>query len=323
MKIAVIGAGISGLVLARELAALGEVTVFEKARGVGGRMSTRYADPFYFDHGAQFFTARTEAFQDFLAPYLRAGVVQEWEGKVVTFEEGKRTSKRLWFEPHFVGSPNMNNLCKALAEGVRVATQVEVAPLGVREGGQWQLADKDGKALGAFDCVISTAPPAQTQRLYGTYLPVDAPLQQSTLTGCYAVMVGFAKPWQENWIAARVQESPLQWISVNSSKPGRNAGVTCLVAHSRNDWAEAHIDADVPQMQELLVRELETLTGIDCTGADYLFTHRWRYAVVENALKPGPFADAELKLGAASDWCGTSRIEECWEAAVALAERVR
>ncbi len=63
-KIAIIGAGISGLILAQRLKDHADIVVYEKARGVGGRMSTRYADPFYFDHGTQFFTARTDAFQN-------------------------------------------------------------------------------------------------------------------------------------------------------------------------------------------------------------------------------------------------------------------
>ncbi|MBJ7286116.1 MAG: FAD-dependent oxidoreductase, partial [Akkermansiaceae bacterium] len=42
MKIAVIGAGISGLVCARHLVASGqEVTVLEKSRSLGGRCATR------------------------------------------------------------------------------------------------------------------------------------------------------------------------------------------------------------------------------------------------------------------------------------------
>jgi predicted NAD/FAD-dependent oxidoreductase len=43
--VAVVGAGISGLTWARTLADHGlPVTVFEKSRGVGGRMATRRSD---------------------------------------------------------------------------------------------------------------------------------------------------------------------------------------------------------------------------------------------------------------------------------------
>ncbi|MCX6834114.1 MAG: FAD-dependent oxidoreductase, partial [candidate division Zixibacteria bacterium] len=54
-RVAVIGAGISGLISARTFHELGfDVTVFEKSRGPGGRTATRRADPgLSFDHGAQ------------------------------------------------------------------------------------------------------------------------------------------------------------------------------------------------------------------------------------------------------------------------------
>jgi predicted NAD/FAD-dependent oxidoreductase len=69
LKIAIIGAGIAGLTLATLLNQNQpdiDVVHFEKSRGVGGRMATRYTATHSFDHGAQFFTLRTNSFRDFL-----------------------------------------------------------------------------------------------------------------------------------------------------------------------------------------------------------------------------------------------------------------
>jgi len=64
MKVVIVGAGISGLVAARELAAHDvDVTVVDKGRSVGGRLATRRIGDARLDHGAQFFTVRTPAFQ--------------------------------------------------------------------------------------------------------------------------------------------------------------------------------------------------------------------------------------------------------------------
>ena len=49
IRVAIIGAGLSGLSLAHLLRDKAEVILFEKARGVSGRMSTRRAEPFFFD----------------------------------------------------------------------------------------------------------------------------------------------------------------------------------------------------------------------------------------------------------------------------------
>ena len=54
-KIAVIGAGLAGITFACKMKGKFDVNVFEKSRGVGGRMSTREENQFTFDHGAQFF----------------------------------------------------------------------------------------------------------------------------------------------------------------------------------------------------------------------------------------------------------------------------
>ena len=62
MRIAIVGAGLAGLSCAQALRAGGaDVQLFDKGRGVGGRMATRRVDtplgPATFDHGAQFLTA--------------------------------------------------------------------------------------------------------------------------------------------------------------------------------------------------------------------------------------------------------------------------
>ncbi|MCU0764322.1 MAG: FAD-dependent oxidoreductase, partial [Hydrogenophaga sp.] len=55
--IAVIGGGMAGVVCARTLVQAGHrVTLLEKSRGFGGRMSTRRTEFGSFDHGAQYFT---------------------------------------------------------------------------------------------------------------------------------------------------------------------------------------------------------------------------------------------------------------------------
>lgn len=318
-RIAIIGAGISGLTLAQNLKAHADVIVYEKARGVGGRMSTRYADPFYFDHGTQCFTARSRQFQDFLKPFMDAGIIAEWSGKVINLEIDKKETKRLWFEPHLVASPNMNSLCKKLAEGLDIRLTTEIAPVAQKQSAAWVLQDKQGNELGVYDWVISTAPPAQTLKLFQTALPDDSPLQTARMQGCYALMIGFNKPWDRQWIAAKVRDNPIKWISINSSKPGRNKAVTAIVAHSRNSWADEHIDDDMAEAQKFLLAQFQAVSGINYENADYISTHRWKYAIVEETQKPGFYLEPNKRIAATSDWASTSRVEEVWMNAKKLA----
>jgi renalase len=322
-RIAIIGAGISGLTLAQNLKEYADVVVYEKARGVGGRMSTRYADPFYFDHGTQFFTARSKEFQDFIKPLKDAGIIAEWSGKVINLEIGEKETKRLWFEPHLVASPNMNSLCKKLAEGIDVRLSVEIAPLATTQSKIWRLQDKQGDLLGDYDWVISTAPPEQTLKLLQMHLPNKTPLHNVRMQGCYALMIGLNQPWEKQWIAARVRNNPLKWISINSTKPARNGSVTAIVAHSRNDWAEQHMDDDMQEAQKFLLEQFEAATSIAIAKAEYISTHRWKYAIVESTEKSGFYLDAHQAIAATSDWASTSRIEEVWMNALCLAKEIQ
>lgn len=89
-RVAVIGAGISGLTCARTLADHGfDVNVFEKSRGVSGRMSTRRVDDnLSFDHGAQYFTARDARFRRYVQSWIHDGLVRPWDGRIVVVEQG-------------------------------------------------------------------------------------------------------------------------------------------------------------------------------------------------------------------------------------------
>lgn len=321
-KIAILGSGLAGLSLANSLRERADVTVFEKARGAGGRMSTRYADPYFFDHGAQYFTARSKAFHAFLAPFIEDGTVAEWAPRVTTLSKDEAPYKRDWFEPHYVASPNMNSLCKALSERVDFQRATEIAQLEKSPEG-WVLSDKNGETHGPFEWVISTAPAAQTHTLYSPHGDWGA-LGDVKMTGCYSLMLGLESAPDLPWDAAKVKNSPLGWIAINSSKPGRNADAFSLMAQSTNEWAEAHIDADIPEMQTLLVQELEALTGIDCSNAAYLTTHRWRYAAVQHAQEAPYMLDAENHLAACGDWFGeeAGRVEAAFSSAHHTAQKL-
>ncbi len=94
LKVAVVGAGLSGLVCARVLADHGhEVRVFDKGRGPGGRMSTRRAGPWRFDHGAQYFTVRDSRFARWVESWKKDGLVTPWKGVVAVLRDGSVTPK--------------------------------------------------------------------------------------------------------------------------------------------------------------------------------------------------------------------------------------
>lgn len=317
MKIAIIGAGIAGLTAAHSLKDDHDIHVFEKARGVGGRMSTRYADPYQFDHGAQFFTARSPEFQDFLKPFIAGGHVAEWTPRVTTLEIGQKPYKRDWFEAHYVAAPKMNSLCQALSQGVQAHIQTRIGRL-ERQDAQWVLYDEAGQMLDIFDFVISSVPAPQLLDLFPVdFAGIDA-IRDVKMTGCFTMMVGFDAPPPLLWDAAVVKNSPIEWMAVNSSKPDRKTGFS-MVINTTNEWAESRIEDEASDVQEILLRELLALIGDDFQTPDFVSTHKWRFANVANPMVDTPYViDRSLNLAACGDWFIGGRVEAAFQSARTL-----
>ncbi len=83
-SVVIVGAGIAGLVAATACEAAGfDVVVIDKGRGVGGRTATRRIGAATFDHGAQFFTARSDEMRQMVEAWRAAGVVAEWHRRLL------------------------------------------------------------------------------------------------------------------------------------------------------------------------------------------------------------------------------------------------
>ena len=106
-KIFIVGSGISGLSSAHYLANKGfDVTILDKGKYPGGRISTRRIEKFIFNHGAQFLTAKSEKFREVCQKAQDDGVLKKW----IT-QEGKNV---------FIGFPDMREFCLWLAKGLNI-----------------------------------------------------------------------------------------------------------------------------------------------------------------------------------------------------------
>ena len=323
-KIAIIGGGISGLSLADHLKDLASIQIFEKSRGIGGRMSTRYTDDFQFDHGAQFFSARSKKFRKFLEPFIKRDIVNEWLPEIVTLEVGKKPYKRDWFEPHYTASPMMNMLCKTIAVKHDVCLKIEITSISQKPAG-WFLIDSNNGCHGPFDWVISSAPAPQTANLLPPYFKHHEDISAIKMQGCYSLMIGLSDDLNLKWQAAKIKNSPIKWMTVNSSKPLCESGYSLLIQTS-NEWAEAHIDDDQDEVKTLLLAEVEKLLQTDLCNIDYISLHRWRYAntiIDDDQENQKHLLDEINNLAACGDWCIKGGVEFAYLSALSLAESLK
>lgn len=315
MKIAIIGAGLSGLVLAKRLNETHSVTVLEKARGPGGRMSTRRAPPFTFDHGAQYFTAETAPFQAFIQDLHSQDLIGDWPDEIQLVGNAFVSRKR-----KYVAQPGMNAICKHLASGLDIRTQMQVDALERMPGG-WRLVMKSGDNSEPFDWVISTAPSIQTAALMPKAFNGHAVLDEVRMLGCYALMLGYDHPIKLDFSALKSDIPPVGWIAVNSQKPGRLDPFTLLI-QSDNQWADAHLEDPQDDVLSTLIEAGSDLLGVDLSGAAHQVLHRWRYASTSCAAGLPFLIDEAQHLAACGDWCLGGKVEAAFSSANALADAI-
>ncbi len=307
LQIAIVGAGISGLSAARRLKDLGhEPVVFDKSRGLGGRMATRRVEHLQFDHGAQYFTVRDPDFRTVVSEWMAKGAVAEWS-------DGK-----------FVGTPGMTAPARALADGIEIISAVEVTSL-TKDGGRWGLGDVKGAIPtplnGRFSVVIVAVPGPQAIPLVRSAgLAVDA-FMGVRMAPCWALLLNQARPLPLHGSYLRPLSSEIAWIARDSSKPTRRAEDHTYVVHATPDWSRANLELSpsdiVAQLSAALSREFNQ--PIQPT---YAAAHRWRYALVEQPLGLDFIWDQAESLGACGDWCIGARIEDAFMSGLKLADAI-
>lgn len=318
-SVAVIGAGLAGLSLARRLTSAGvAVTVYDKGRVPGGRVATRRTDFGRLDHGAQYFTARDPAFVGLARGWEEAGVIARWQGHLVTLSGGRVDPAPT--EERWVGVGGMSTIGRHLAEGLDVRTGVRIVRTERHTEG-WILETEQERVGKGFDTLVVAVPPAQAVPLLGASPTLTALAASARMSPCWAVLLGFEAPLEVGFDGAFVSEGPLAWVARDASKPGRGGGET-WVLHASPEWSQAQVELPADAVHEPLVAAFASLLAPLRVVPTAWQAHRWLYARPIEPLAAGRPFDTEAALAVCGDWCRGPRIEAACLSGLALADQL-
>ncbi len=311
-RVLVVGAGVSGLACARTLADHGyTVTVLEKGRGVGGRLSTRREGDWRFDHGAPhmaFADARTQHYAE----------SWEFDGHLTRLGNG------------YTGRGAMSTWPKHLAADVPVKTGVQVQRA-TRTTHGWELVDQLGEQHHA-DVLVLAIPAPQAIALLGDGVPsVGDVLRTVRMAPCWSTMVVFDGPpparITEQLVHGEMQatDDRVARCLRQPAMPGRPTAEAWVV-QSGTAWSRDHLERaadDVCAEITPLVRAHLAIAG----AVQHAASHRWRYARTETGANVTCLWDTHAHLGACGDFAqafpqAASDVERAWLSGVAMAGRV-
>lgn len=331
-RIAVIGAGMAGATCARGLKEAGaEVHVFEKSRGVGGRLATRRRrwinagsvdDEAAFDHGAPAFTAHSSGFVEFVDRCVRSGDLVRWMPRMASGSFVPLDGYECWIAPY-----RMPDLCSRLMDGVPVTFGQTIDAIHAGPDG-WRV-EWLGEILGrGFSHVVLAMPPIQAAKLIEPHRRDWAHLARlQRMLPCWTLLgVADVPAGKPDWDVAWPISGPLAWIIRNESKPGRVSapGAVHWVAHANAAWSETHLEAPDDAVHATLLSAMAEFLG-QAPNWRFSEVHRWRYASVArpDACASQAFRfDDVLGLGVCGDYLGGAGVEGAWLSGSALARQV-
>jgi predicted NAD/FAD-dependent oxidoreductase len=312
-RVVVVGAGIAGLLCARDLAAHGHtVTVLDKGRSPGGRLATRRIGAATLDHGAQFFTVRTDRFAGRVLEWERDGLVREWCRGFGAEPDGF---------PRYAVRGGMNALAKHVARGLDV--QCEALAFAVRAAaGRWDVTLGDGSVVGA-DALVLTPPLPQSGALLvtsGVSLPER--LRGTDYDRTLALLAVLDGPSAVP-APGGVQEPAVPFAFVGDNAAKGVSAVPAVTFHATPAFSEERWDTDRDEVHAELLEAARPWLG----GGRVVASHvkRWRFAT-PRAIWPErchPIEQGAAPLVLAGDAFGGPRVEGAALSGLAAAEYLR
>lgn len=314
MRVAVVGAGLSGLVAARRLADRHDVVVLDKGRSVGGRLATRRIGDAVLDHGAQFFTVRGDDFRGQVDDWVDRGLAHVWCHGFSPEGDGY---------PRYVGSNGMNSLAKDLAAGLDCRPNQLVFTLRRQEEG-WDVVIDDGTVVPA-DAVLLTAPIAQSWALLAqSELDVPEELFRCEYHRTIGLLTVLDRPSavpDPGGVQLDPADATASFGFVGDNQAKGVSPVPAVTFHATQPWSVEHWDDDPDALRTALLDRAAPFLG----DAEVLEAQvkKWRFA---GPLEPWPdpcWVDEEHRVVLAGDLFAGPKVEGAFNSGLAAADALQ
>lgn len=335
-RVAVIGAGISGLSCARELFVRGyEPVVFEASGRLGGRCSSLSTRIGWFDDGAQVINGSTRlaayAAQrpDMLAalhPWTQTvgPSDSEYPGSAGGKEEAEALEDTVLELMGTVGVPSMAALAGEIAQPLDVRLNSPIAQVH-RRGEIWVLRHEGTDIDEDFQALVLAIPAPLAVPLAAESRALSAALSAVRYRNRWVLLLGSARavglPSHQAF-----QGGPIERIAAMHSKPGRPSALPQRWFVEANErWSHEHRFDDPESVAELLHDNFQACARRTVTPS-FLLAHQWHHAYAELPGAPAEqtkcWWDDEVQMGVCGDSVVASQVDQVHRSGSLLAARI-
>ncbi|HXH31032.1 MAG TPA: FAD-dependent oxidoreductase [Bacteriovoracaceae bacterium] len=264
-SIVIIGAGLSGLTVARSLKEKGhETLILEKSKGLGGRVATRRIEDLGFDHGASFFHDSQQSRELIKGQKL---ICESYKTSGIFLRGG------------------MNQLPKSLATGLKILKDHRVESLR-KLGADWELRTENNQTFNAEKVILTAPLPQALELLEKSQIGYDKNLGKVTYHKSLLALV-IMKP------SGSFSSLPPELTSILAMRE-RDLHPDGFVVRASYDFSEKHFDAPEPDILKMLTSLIERAWTIP-PQLTHIELKKWRYSQPVFSL-PVPYVQLQQSL---------------------------
>ena len=330
-EIAIVGAGMAGLICGKTLQAAGrDVVVIDKSRGLGGRLATRRLANTHADHGVCYLKPKGDRFRAFIQDLVDRNIVSLWSDRLHTLNADGKLIFDTDPSARYAAPNGATAIAKALAQGLTIQSGEVINAIRPIDQG-WQLTSQNPDFDLTASIVILAIPAPQALPLVQTIANPEfiQQIESVTFAPSLTAIAAYSPELRSQFVATNLRgvtcdDKILGWIGFDSTKQ-LNPTQPTIIIQSNAEFASAHFDStDLPTIaQQLCDRAAEVLNFPAISTPELLQIQRWKYAFAVNPISaPVLSATTTAPLFCIGDWCGGNRVENAYLSGLAMAEQL-
>ncbi len=311
LDVAIIGAGLAGLTCASELQNKGlTVELFDKSRGVGGRLATRRLHNTRADHGLASWSVQGVHTAALTTKLQQAQLLKSWTITHIDSEHSLDCNSSHLTDKVYVSTQGITVIAKYLSQNLSVHRCHRLIAIQAEQD-YWQLHFEQGKTV-KTNALILAIPFPQALPLLQAFIPEKClpVLTQLDYSPALSLMLGYESlsdlnlSWQELQLT---QHPVLHRVIYDGCK--RSPPTPSLVIQTNASFASQYLDStNLDQAVQIVLKQIRS--SFNLPEAQWWQVHRWRYAQPKTVLgQPCLNLGRQRPLIACGDWCLGKGIE--------------
>ena len=316
----VIGSGIAGSTIASLLSKKYSVEIFDKARGPGGRASTRrYKNNLSFDHGLQYISPKSNDFRKFILNLKQKNIVKEWSGNHLDF-----TFKKKEGSVKYIGLKGNNDICKYLIQNIKVNYNSSVT--NIKFNSDYWTVTLNNKEDVFFKYLILTCPFQQVKTLALKYIRKKTSDFKVNMAPNITVMAAYKNYKKLQISSIKFNDKVIAWAAQENTKERFIADQVLWTIQCTEEFSKQRINLlkkTKNKYESIILKKFQSLTGYQTKNIIFKTIHGWRYAYNKSSTRLNCLWSNKDQFGVCGDWFKGPHAEDAWQSANSLYTKIK